>query len=392
MKGWKNMKKYPWLTFNVDLKSLSPRSWIQLGECVSKCVHISRIPLQPSFAEKMHLIYLSKGIRGTTAIEGNTLTEREVKQRIQKQLELPLSKKYLGQEVDNILELCNEIKKRIDKGKKFHITLEDIYRFNRVILRDVPVPEYVIPGKLRNYPVGAGTYKAPNSANVKNLLKRLAEWLNSDYFESDSDPLAYAIIKAIVAHIYIAWIHPFGDGNGRLARILEFAILLGSGIPSPAAHLLSNHYNATRNEYYRQLDSASKKNTVVHFVEYAIQGFLDGLNEQLRYIFNQTISIYWKSYVYEAFENRKHNRTAKRRLQLMLRLSTLNFKKPFSKRQVTKLISSIEELAELYKGKTRKTVSRDLNELLKLGLIKVNSKGYEIAIDKLLAFLPVKSQ
>jgi len=386
------MKKYPWLTYSVDLKSLSPKSWIQLGECVSKCVHISRIPLQPSFAEKMYLIYLSKGVRGTTAIEGNTLTEKEVKQRIQKELELPLSKKYLVQEVDNILELCNEIKKRVDKGKKFHITLGDIHRFNKVILKDVPTPDYVIPGKLRNYPVGAGTYKAPNSANVKNLLKRLCEWLNSDYFESDSEPLAYAIIKAIVAHIYIAWIHPFGDGNGRLARILEFAILLGSGIPSPAAHLFSNHYNTTRNEYYRQLDSASKKNTIVHFVEYAIQGFLDGLNEQLEYIFNQTMGIFWKSYVYEAFENRKHNKTAERRLLLMLRLSNLNLKKPFSRKQVTNLISSIEELTDLYKGKTQKTVSRDLKELLALGLIKADSKGYEIAIDKLLAFLPVKSE
>lgn len=56
----------------------------------------------------------------------------------------------------------------------------------------------------------------------------------------------YAIFKAVVAHLYLAWIHPVGDGNGRTARLVEFQILLSSGVPSPAAHLLSNHYNQTR--------------------------------------------------------------------------------------------------------------------------------------------------
>jgi Fic family protein len=385
-----NMKKYPWLTFNVNLQSLPPKSWIQLGECVSKCVHISRIPLQPGFAKEMHLIYLTKGIRGTTAIEGNTLTEKQVKQRVMKELQLPPSKEYLGKEVDNILVLCNEIKNSIDRGEKIQITLENICKYNKVILDNVPVPEYVKPGKLRSYPVDAGTYKAPDSASVKSLLKRLCDWLDSAQFDSETEALAYAIIKAIVAHIYIAWIHPFGDGNGRVARILEFAILLGSGVPSPAAHLFSNHYNATRAEYYRQLALASKKKTIVHFVAYAIQGFLDGLNEQLEYIFKQTLGIFWQSYVYEAFEKSRHNKTAKRRLQLILSLS--NFKKPFSRKKVRKLISEIKNLSELYKGKTQKTVSRDIKELMNLGLIRKKLKGYEIAIDKLLAFLPIKSE
>jgi hypothetical protein len=68
----------------------------------------------------------------------------------------------------------------------------------------------------------------------------------------------YAILKAMVAHLYLAWTHPFGDGNGRTARLIEFHILLSAGVPSPAAHLFSNHYNQTRAEYYRQLDRASK--------------------------------------------------------------------------------------------------------------------------------------
>jgi Fic family protein len=88
----------------------------------------------------------------------------------------------------------------------------------------------------------------------------------------------YAILKAVVAHLYLAWIHPFGDGNGRTARLVEFQILLSSGVPSPAAHLLSNHYNQTRSEYYRQLDRASKSGgELAPFIEYGARGFVAGL-------------------------------------------------------------------------------------------------------------------
>ncbi len=79
-----------------------------------------------------------------------------------------------------------------------------------------------------------------------------------------------------MAHLYIAWIHPFGDGNGRTARFLEVKILLRAGIPTVAAHLLSNHYNATRSAYYRQLQRASASGGyVAPFIQYALQGFID---------------------------------------------------------------------------------------------------------------------
>jgi hypothetical protein len=54
------------------------------------------------------------------------------------------------------------------------------------------------------------------------------------------------LIAAVVAHVYFEWIHPFGDGNGRTGRLIELKLLLEAGVPQPAAHLLSNHYNATR--------------------------------------------------------------------------------------------------------------------------------------------------
>ena len=49
--------------------------------------------------------------------------------------------------------------------------------------------------------------------------------------------MAEGILKATLAHLYIAWIHPFGDGNGRTARLVEFMLLSRAGVPSPSAHL-----------------------------------------------------------------------------------------------------------------------------------------------------------
>lgn len=382
------MDKYPWINFTVNLKVLSYQAWIQLGECFSKCEHISRIPLKPSIAAEMHKVYLAKGVLATTAIEGNTLTEEQVRLLMEKKLELPRSKEYLGQEIDNILQLCNGIINNVANGKQPSITIEEICRYNKVILDKVPLQEYVIPGKFRTYPVTVGSYRAVDHNDAVELMNRLCDWLNSPDFQIKELPtIINSIIKAIIAHLYIAWIHPFGDGNGRTARILEFAILLSSGVPSPAAQLLSNHYNATRNEYYIQLDRASKKNDISEFLSYAIQGFRDGLVDQLKYIFNQVLDISWENFVHDTYREHKHTEdTAKRRRTLAIEL----FRQP-EPVAIDKLITMAQKTIELYQNRSHMTLSRDLKDLIGLDLVEKTDKGYRVKKEKLLAFLPVRA-
>ena len=76
-------------------------------------------------------------------------------------------------------------------------------------------------------------------------------------------------------HVYIAMIHSFGDGNGRTVRLIEFYILLRAGLPDIASHILSNHYNDTRQEYYRQIDLCIRERDLSGFVRYVVQGFRD---------------------------------------------------------------------------------------------------------------------
>ena len=378
------------MTFEVNLTGLSLKTWTQLGECLSRCEHLSRVPLKPQLAEKMHFIYLAKGAQATTAIEGNTLSEEEVMLKIENKLELPPSKEYLGQEVENILTLCNEIVSRISEGKENLITIKKILKYNKTILHKIPLLEYVIPGKFRQHAVGVGNYKAPDYQDVDSLMSDLCNWLNSSYFKSDEfHSTIMSIIKAVIAHLYIAWIHPFGDGNGRVGRLLEFEILLNSGVPSPAAHLLSNHYNATRNEYYRQLDLSSKKRNVHSFISYAVQGFLDGLKDQQDYIFNQTLDIFWESYIYEIFgdETTTGSKTRAKRLRtVMLELSKQQ--EPVS---LKNLFTLNQDIFNFYRNKATITLRRDLMELIKLDIIKEVDQGFMANKEKILAFLPMSS-
>ena len=98
------------------------------------------------------------------------------------------------------------------------------------------------------------------------------------------DPRVFVL--AALAHLHLAWIHLFGDGNGRISRLLEFEILLRASIPVPAAHLLSDHYNKTRDHYYAILERTSRADgyPMEDFVHYAIEGLVDGLREQLQKI------------------------------------------------------------------------------------------------------------
>ena len=190
-------QKYPWISFEVDLSLLPISVWVQLGACSSKCEHISRVPLKPLVRERLHKVYLAKGARATTSIEGNTLTEEEVRLLIDKKLELPPSKEYLGIEVDNIIRLCNEIGNDIVQGKEQAFSVERICQYNHIILNKIPLHDEIIRGKLRKHDVGVGPYKAPHWEDVPDLMDKLCEWLNSSYFQSGLDSCVESIIKAM---------------------------------------------------------------------------------------------------------------------------------------------------------------------------------------------------
>jgi Fic family protein len=363
-----DMANYNWISFMLNLARLPWQTWVKLGECAAKCEQLKNIPLTPGVRDRLHVIYLAKGIHATTAIEGNTLSEEQVRELIDEGLELPVSKEYLKQEVSNVLEACNEIADATRKGYVWEMSVEQLCHYNSMVLgNDVPRDEAAVPGEIRSHNVVVGSvYRAPSAEDVAGLTRKLCDWMNSGDFSNAELLIHFGIIKAIAAHLYVAWIHPFGDGNGRVARLVEFAILLNCGIPSPAVHLFSNHYNTTRGNYYRQLNRASKTGDAKGFLSYAIDGFLDGLDEQLRYVQEHVIDVCWRDYVYEQFQEIAHKVTSRRRRSLALSISMAS--RPLDKESLLLM------LGKEYKGKTEKTLVRDLRLLEQMRLI-CNERG-----------------
>jgi Fic family protein len=153
-------RSHQFISFSLDMRRADPELWLLLGEAQSKCDHISGTPLRPSVAETLHTLYLAKGVQATTAIEGNTLTEREVGAIIDGTLQVPQAKQYLAQEVKNIVEACDLIVHDLENRDRFPFAVEGIRAFNRTVLKDLELPEHVIPGETRKVSVGVGTYRA----------------------------------------------------------------------------------------------------------------------------------------------------------------------------------------------------------------------------------------
>lgn len=382
---------HPWISFQLDLGQADPRFWIMLGEIQSKCEHIAGVPLTGDVARKLHQVFLAKGVLATTAIEGNTLTEDEVARRIEGKLDLPPSKDYLGREVDNVVDGYNEIRRRIIGGEACILTPHQIQDFNRRILAGLPDAQDKNPGEIRMTSVGVGRYRGAPAGDCEYLLDRLCQWMNTERENARSDmTIGMGVLRAILAHLYLVWIHPFEDGNGRTARMLELQILLDVAVPTPAAHLLSNHYNQTRSEYYRMLDISSRdRGNVMHFVMYALQGFLDGLRDQIEQIRDFQWDVAWREHVYESFRvvNGPGEAVRERRRELILALSSV--KKAVPILEVRRISPKI---AEKYAGRSARMLARDVEGLVEMGLAELTPAGVRANREKILAFLPERKK
>lgn len=379
-------RTHPWINFTLDLGNADHEFWLLLGEAQSKCEHIAGVPLRPDVAHRLHQVFLAKGALATTAIEGNTLTEDEAVRRVQGKLDLPLSREYLGVEIDNVVRACNDIWTCLATNSGCELNVEAVRRFNRQALDGLELKEGITPGEIRGYDVTVGNYAGAPPQDCEYLLNRLCEWLNSpDFNTTDNRSIVFGIIKAVLAHLYIAWIHPFGDGNGRTARLVEYQIMITAGVPSPSAHLLSNHYNLTRQAYYRELEQTSlRSGHVLGFIKYALRGFVDGLHEQLNEIRRQQLEVTWVNYVHDFFRD-KNTKADTRRKHLLLDMSLLQAPvPPVHVREISVRVASS------YIGKSQKTVARDLRQLESDGLIVRTEAGYRANVSTILAFFPAR--
>ena len=380
------LQTHPHITFEANWV-LGKDVLFMLGQCEAIIRTISEIPLPPKERQRLLLVSLRKGAQATTAIEGNTLTEEEIA-RIDEGESLPPSREYLEIEVKNIIEALNAIREDVILNDRSSvITPELIQNFHRFVGKNLGDHFQAIPGQFRQNNVVVGTYRPPEYTEINALVQRLCEWMRDTFrYEEGSAVFIKQVVHAIVFHVYIAWIHPFGDGNGRTARLVEFHLLLRAGLPDIASHILSNFYNNTREEYYRQLSLASREGDLTRFIHYAVQGFRDGLAEALSVFQNSVLQTAWKNYIYDALDSKKaqgkSKAIVKRRRNIALHFPVDRFY------GTDELFDREPVFIKEYSGLSNVTRARDFQELERLELIARDGNKYKGNIQILKGMLP----
>jgi Fic family protein len=373
------------ISFRANWK-LREKSAALLGQCYAYIDSMLNIPIRPDYYHKLLEVSLNKGALATTAIEGNTLTEEELSQ-ILKGIDLAPSKKYQQLEVKNIIDAFNTILNEVIRDKsQTIISPEFIKRFNKMVGRDIGEAFNGNPGQFRRRNVTVGAYRPPSFEMVEDLVKKLCDWLLKEFhYEHDQD-FNDAVIQAIVTHVYIAWIHPFLDGNGRTARLLEFYLLMRAGVPNIASHVLSNHYNNTRTVYYRQLQNASETGNLSAFIEYALEGFRDGLENIISVIHRDQTEITWKNFVYDEIEKIQDEG---KNLKTMRRIRQLAYNIPADRYcSIAEIRFLNPRITEEYIKLNEITLRRDLELLVEKKLLVMEKSKYSANYKLLQNFLP----
>ncbi len=378
---------------------LGAREWILLGVIQARIEQIIRIPIPAYVSQNFRTIYLSKGVHSTTAIEGNSFSEEEVARIIAGDFQVPPSRDYQRQQITNMVAALNHVAREMAAGDSVTYSLSRLNDWHRLVL-DGFGNDTVRVGEIRQHRVTVGRYLAAPPSELERLLDQFCAWLNDAEFAPAGYKMAAQLLKAIAAHVYFAWIHPYGDGNGRMARLIEFAILLEAGVPDIAAHLPSDFYNKTRDEYYRQLQESHGEyrderypadGNLAGFIRYALQGLKDELDAQLKVIHDTLQETVWRDSIHAVFRERYSatmSTARQRQRRLLLALTDHGLEKAVRARDIRSLSS---ELYELYLGKTERTITRDLNQLVDMGLMLRFGNRYRSNSDSLFAFMdPVR--
>ena len=101
-------------------------------------------------------------------------------------------------------------------------------------------------------PTGGLVYTAPHAKLVPGLIAELVASLNA------RDAVAPAFVRAAMAHLNLAAIHPFADGNGRMARTLHTFVLACDGVTAPPFASIDEYLSVRTPDYYRVLDEVDQ--------------------------------------------------------------------------------------------------------------------------------------
>lgn len=308
---------------------------------------IENAPLVPAWEAKFREDALVRTVHHGTHIEGNELSLSEAER-------LLAGARIVGRERD-IQEVLNyrNVLKFIEEYTKPDINEDSLKHIHELtvhkILPDTSVGEYrKTQVVVKNSQTGEVTFRPPPAIEVPFLLSSFFTWLNKTNIE-DMHP----ILKAGLTHYEVVRVHPFLDGNGRVARAIATLVLFKGGYDIKRFFSLEEHYDREPVGYYDALQAVGRSNgSVTPWLEY----FTEGLAIELTRIKEKVKSI---------------------STDLKLKKSLGGQQMALSERQI-KIVEYVQEngflqnkaFFEIFPMISEDTVLRELKDLIKKGIVK----------------------
>lgn len=190
----------------------------------------------------------------TNAIEGSKITLGETREIIERKISPNKPLRDVKESEEHFKLFIDMLNKKESPSEKL------ILKWHNKLFGETKED---IAGKYREYRVRIGDYRAPDWQDVRNLMKEFSHFIHAHKMN--------AVEFAARAHYRFEKIHPFGDGNGRVGRLLMNHILWRSGYP-----MLIIEYKG-RKSYYRALEKDE-----AWFVHYFLRRYLSVHKTRIR--------------------------------------------------------------------------------------------------------------
>ena len=249
-----------------------------LGTVIGKMNAVESI-----FKKEVLLTDMTDEIVKSSAIEGELLNFEEVRSSVARKFDMPESVQTASSHyIEGIVEMMTDARCNF----KEKLTFERLCSWqaslfptgysgmNRIrtgeIRDDAQGPMQVVSSKFGNNYV---YYEAPPAEKLPEYINDFLEWLDTD---NNVNPL----IKAAIAHLWFITLHPFDDGNGRIARAITELMLSRADKSSYRFYSMSGQILKARNDYYRILEQTQKGSLeVTMWIQWFLETLLNSLKE-----------------------------------------------------------------------------------------------------------------
>ena len=338
--------------------------------------------LPPDWRTQLDRLNRVRAVHGTTALEGNPLSETEVRHQLDLLAEQqdPHQSRPAYVQVRNAGRAQDWVRERFASQGTPPLSAVDVLHMHALVTEGSDERDNA-PGRLRTHSVVVGTealggvHRGAPPARLRRLMDEFAEFLSSRRLHEQ-----HPVVRALLAHFFLVTIHPFGDGNGRVSRLVEAGVLFQGGYNVFGFYGLSNYFYRHGDEYKRLLQQSrdSVPFDLNAFTAFGLAGFaaeLKGINNFIKTKLNRVV---YRDTLVRALGRREG---ARRRLLNQREYGLLGFllretepvdpfaDEPSRKIALSELIRT-PYVATTYRNVTTRTFQRELIRLASKGFIR----------------------